>query len=120
MAEFALLIPLMIVLFGGMFAAGLYAFRAASVDWGIFITAAGAGSYSSPATGAARAALIWPDLADQIATSGSLEDRQAMSLIQVENAWPILGLNAVEAQSGSAFFRLWRFYAGPPPAGGIE
>ena len=119
MAEFALAIPLLILLLFGMVFAAFYAFRAASADWGVFITGVASGAYDSPATGAARESVLWPDLADRIRIrpGGS---RQVRSQITVEDSrkW-VFGIRLVEAQRSSAFFRLWRFYPGPPP-GGIE
>jgi ABC-type sugar transport system permease subunit len=38
MAEFALMIPVLILLLFGMTFAAFYAFRSASTDWGVFIT----------------------------------------------------------------------------------
>jgi hypothetical protein len=43
------------------------------------------------------------------------------SLISVEDSrdW-IFGIRLIEAERAATFFRLWRFYPGPPPPGGIE
>jgi hypothetical protein len=120
LAEFALMIPVLILLFFGMTFAAFYAFRAASADWGVFITGVAHGSYLAPATDQARAAVLWPDLRNRLEASQAGE-RQVRSQIAVEDTrnW-IFGLRLIEAQKGSSFFRLWRFYPGPPPPGGIE
>lgn len=120
LAEFALTLPILILLFFGMTFAAFYAFRAASVDWGVFITGVAHGAYLAPATEQARAAVPWPDLRNRLETSQT-GARQVRSQIAVEDTrnW-IFGIRLIEAEKGSAFFRLWRFYPGPPPPGGIE
>ena len=120
LAEFALMIPILILLFFGMTFAAFYAFRAASADWGVFITGVATGSYLTPATGQARAAVLWPDLRNRL-EAGQAGARQVRSQISVEDSrnW-VFGIRLIEAQKAASFFRLWRFYPGPPPAGGIE
>lgn len=120
MAEFALMIPVLILLLFGMVFAALYAFRAAAVDWGVFVTGVATGSYKTPATRQARESVLWPDLEERIGASRS-GPRQVRSLITVEDSrkWAF-GIRLVEAQRASTTFRLWRFYPGPSPAGGIE
>ncbi len=120
MAEFALMIPILILLLFGMTFAAFYAFRAASTDWAVFIEGVASGSYNQPATGLAKAAVLWPDLQNRIG-AGQSGPRQVRSLISVEDSrnW-VFGIRLIEAQRAAAFFRLWRFYPGPPPAGGIE
>jgi hypothetical protein len=114
MAEFALMIPVLILLLFGMTFAAFYAFRSASADWGVFITGVATGSYNTPATEDARHAVLWPDLADRLQASES-GPRQVRSLISVEDSrdW-VFGIRLVEAQRSSTYFRLWRFYPGPP------
>jgi len=120
MAEFALIMPVLILLLFGMTFAAFYAFRSASTDWGVFITGVATGSYNTPATEHARDNVLWPDLANRINASQN-GARQVRSLITVEDSrdW-IFGIRLIEAQRAAAYFRLWRFYPGPPPAGGIE
>jgi hypothetical protein len=114
MAEFALMIPVLILLLFGMTFAAFYAFRSASSDWGVFITGVATGSYDTPATEQARSAVLWPDLADRLQV-GEGGPRQVRSRISVEDSrdW-VLGIRLVEAQRSSTYFRLWRFYPGPP------
>ena len=120
LAEFALVIPILILLFFGMTFAAFYAFRSASADWGVFITGVATGSYITPATDQARASVLWPDLRNRLET-GQAGARQVRSQIAVEDTrkW-IFGIRLIEAERAESFFRLWRFYPGPPPAGGIE
>ncbi len=120
MAEFALIMPVLILLLFGMTFAAFHAFRSASTDWGVFITGVASGSYNTPATEHARDNVLWPDLADRINASQN-GARQVRSLITVEDSrdW-IFGIRLIEAQRAATYFRLWRFYPGPPPAGGIE
>ena len=120
MAEFALMIPALILLLFGMTFAAFYAFRSAATDWGVFITGVGSGSYNTPATAQARDSVLWPDLANRI-SAGENGPREVRSLISVEDSrnW-VFGIRLIEAQRAATFFRLWRFYPGPPPAGGIE
>ena len=119
MAEFALMIPVLILLLFGMTFAAFYAFRSASVDWGVFITGVATGSYNTPATGIASESVLWPDLSSRI-DSGPGGSRQVRSLISVEDSrdW-VFGIHLLEAQRAETFFRLWRFYPGPP-SGVIE
>ena len=120
MAEFALVMPILILLMFGMTFAAFYAFRSAAVDWGVFITGVASGSYNTPATEHARDNVLWPDLADRI-NAGQTGQRQVRSLISVEDSrnW-IFGIQLIEAQRAETNFRLWRFYPGPPPSGGFE
>jgi hypothetical protein len=120
MAEFALVMPILILLLFGMTFAAFYAFRSAATDWGVFITGVASGSYNTPATEHARDNVLWPDLADRI-NAGQTGPRQVRSLISVEDSrdW-IFGIQLIEAQRAETNFRLWRFYPGPPPAGGFE
>lgn len=120
MAEFALVMPILILLLFGMTFAAFYAFRSAAMDWGVFITGVASGSYNTPATEHARDNVLWPDLADRI-NAGQTAPRQVRSLISVEDSrnW-IFGIQLIEAQRAETNFRLWRFYPGPPPAGGFE
>jgi hypothetical protein len=120
MAEFALVMPILILLLFGMTFAAFYAFRSAATDWGVFITGVASGSYNNPATEHARSNVPWPDLADRI-NAGQTGPRQVRSLISVEDSrdW-IFGIRLIEAQRAETNFRLWRFYPGPPPAGGFE
>jgi hypothetical protein len=114
MVEFALMIPVLILLLFGMTFAAFYAFRSASTDWGVFITGVATGSYNTPATEQARNAVLWPDLADRLQT-GDGGPRQVRSRISVEDSrdW-VFGIHLVEAQRSATYFRLWRFYPGPP------
>ena len=120
MAEFALMIPALILLLFGMTFAAFYAFRSAATDWGVFINGVGSGSYNTPATAQARDSVLWPYLANRI-NAGENGPRQVRSLISVEDSrnW-VFGIRLIEAERAATFFRLWRFYPGPPPAGGIE
>ena len=119
MAEFALMIPVLILLLFGMTFAAFYAFRSASADWGVFITGVATGSYNTPATERARNAVLWSDLANRI-NAGENGPRQVRSLISVEDSrnW-VFGIRLIEAQRAATHFRLWRFYPGPP-SGVIE
>ncbi len=115
MAEFAIVMPVLILLLFGMTLAAFYAFRAASADWGVFITGVATGAYNTPATEQARQTVLWPDIQGRIATTQHASDRMVRSQITIEDSKPwVYGINLVEAHRGTAFFRLWRFYPGPP------
>ena len=120
MAEFALVIPILILLLFGMTYAAFYAFRAASADWAVFITGVASGAYNNPAVGQAQESVLWPDLRDRLETAHA-GARLVRSQIAVEDSrnW-VFGIQLIEAQRVGTFFRLWRFYPGPPPPGGIE
>ena len=117
MSEFAIVMPILVLLIMGMVLAGMYAFRAAAVDWGVFITGVGAGTFNTPADEIARKDVLWSEIRSRI-TTGSNAPRHVQSVIAIDDqrVW-IYGLNLVEAQRGKTNFRLWRFYPGPPPAG---
>lgn len=120
MAEFALVLPILILLLFGMTFAAFYAFRAASADWAVFVTGVASGAYNTPATGQARESVLWPDLRDRLENTHA-GARLVRSQIAVEDSrnW-LFGIQLVEAQRAGSVFRLWRFYPGPPPPGGIE
>lgn len=121
LAEFALATPVLILLLFGMTLAGFYAFRAAAADWGVFITAAAAGAYEAPATDQVRPSIAWHDIQNGIAISSHLSNRQVRSQIEIVNTHPwLFGINLAEAHRGTTYFRLWRFYPGPPTPGGVE
>jgi hypothetical protein len=117
MSEFAIVMPILVLLIMGMVLAGMYAFRAAATDWGVFVTGVGAGTFNTPADEIARKDVLWSDIRSRIIT-GSNAPRRVQSSIAIDDqrVW-IYGLNLVEAQRGKTNFRLWRFYPGPPPAG---
>ena len=120
MAEFALAMPVMILLIFGMVLAGFYAFRAATSDWGIFMMGVSAGSYNTPTTEHARQTVLWPDIRNRLSASANAP-RTVRSTININTSHPwLFGVNLAEAQRGSSWFRLWRFYPGPPPAGGYQ
>jgi len=116
MSEFALAAPVLILLLFGLTLAAFYAFRAAAADWGVFVTGVAEGAYKVPASGQARGTVTWPDIAGAIGTAGlGDEARQVRSGIEFNHArsW-VYGLELDETHRGAAFFRLWRFYPGPP------
>ena len=76
MAEFALIMPVLIMLMFGMTFDAFYAFRSASTDWGVFITGVASGSYNTPATEHAR---------DNVRLQGlSVAERQDVDLILLD------------------------------------
>lgn len=117
MSEFALVMPILVLLIAGMIMAGMYAFRAAAADWGVFITGVAAGTYNTPADSLAQKDVLWTDIRERIST-GSDAPRRVRSSIFIEDSHPwVFGINLIEAQQGKNNFRMWRFYPGPPPAG---
>lgn len=121
MAEYAMAMPTLMLLLFGMTLAAFYAFRAAAADWGVFISGVAGGAYDTPAVGQVRQSIAWTDIRNSITAEGELANRQVRSQIAVVRTRPwAYGINLVEAHEGRAYFRLWRFYPGPPPPGGIE
>ena len=117
MSEFAIVMPILVLLMVGMIMAGMYAFRTAAADWGVFIVGIGEGTYNTSASELARKDVLWPDIRQRISSGMSLP-RQVRSMIAIEDNHPwAFGINLIEAQRGTTNFRLWRFYAGPPPQG---
>jgi len=121
LTEFALVLPLLLLLLSGTLLAGFYAFRAAAADWGVFITGLTGGAYPAPADGPARLSVAWPDIRDRLTVELDADSRQARSRIAIQDthSW-MFGVELVEAQRGTGVFRLWRFYPGPPEPGGVE
>ena len=120
MAEFALVLPILVLLMVGMMLAGFYAYRAAAADYGIFVTGIASGAYDGPNVSQARTHVMWSDIraALQAGQSGSQDGRMVQSRISILDFRTfIFGINLIEAQHGASFFRLWRFYPGPPTAG---
>ncbi len=121
MAEFAMVLPALLLLLSGMFLAGFYAFRAAAADWGVFITGVSAGAYPAQADDWARLSVVWPDIRERLTVEMDASSRQARSRIAIQDTRPwMFGIELVEAQRGIGVFRLWRFYPGPPEPGGVE
>jgi hypothetical protein len=121
LAEFAIVLPALLLLLSGMFLAGFYAFRAAAADWGVFITGVSAGAYPAQADGQARLSVAWPDIRERLTVEMDASSRQARSRIAIQDTRPwMFGVELVEAQRGTGVFRLWRFYPGPPEPGGVE
>lgn len=120
MTEMALIMPPMAVLLIGLFLAGVYVFRAAVSDYGVFISSAAAGAYKQPATESALRQVVWSDLRGSI-QAGNAGNRQVRSQISVrETRMSVLSVDFIEHQRATAYSRLWRFYPGPPPPGGWE
>ena len=118
LAEFAATLPIMVLLVGGIVMACFYGFRSASADWGLFINGVAAGSYDANGIVQSQKSVTWPDIRKGFSWTDQTQARSAHTWISIENARPgPLGANIVEAYRGSTFFRLWRFYAGPPNGG---
>ncbi|MEA3349870.1 MAG: TadE family protein [Chloroflexota bacterium] len=121
LAEFAIVMPILVLLFFGMTLAAFYAFRSSSVNWGVFIEGVSTGTYNTTAEGHARSSVLWPELSGQIALGRNEQDREVRSRITFEHSRPwIFGIQLTEAQRAGSFYRLWRFYPGPPSPGGVE
>ncbi len=115
LAEFAATLPILILLIGGIVMACFYGFRSASADWGVFIDGVAAGSYDTGAAAYAQQSVMWPDIRSGISWTGQPDIRSTTTWIDVVNSRPgPLGTDLTEAYRASVFFRLWRFYAGPP------
>lgn len=119
MAEFSLMMPILVLLFFGMAFAGWYAFRATASDWAVFISGVARGSYNTPAD--ARSTILFPDIRAAVETGAYPSQRQVRSSIAIDRNTPWLyGLVLNETHKATVYFRLWRFYPGPPPPGGYE
>jgi len=116
MAEFTLVAPVLIMLLFGLTLSAFYAFRAAAADWGVFITGVAEGVYDESAAGQARTTITWPDIAGEIQTTGlGNHARQVQSMLNLMTNRPwVFGIKLIEDHQAAAFFRLWRFYPGPP------
>jgi hypothetical protein len=119
LAEFAATLPLLILFVGGIVMACFYGFRSTSADWGLFINGVAAGSYDTQvASEMASRSVTWPDLRSSYLGTSQLISRSARTWISIENSrvGPF-GADIIESYRGSVYFRLWRFYAGPPIGG---
>ena len=119
LAEFAATLPLLILFVGGIVMACFYGFRSTSADWGLFINGVAAGSFDSQnASVMANHSVTWPDLRSSFLKASQPTSRSARTWISVENERPgTFGTDILESYRGSVYFRLWRFYAGPPSGG---
>jgi len=113
LAEFALVLPILVLLFFGMAFAAWYAFRATAADWAVFIAGVARGSYNTPAN--ADTSILWSDARSSISTGANLGDRQVNSRLEFnqERNW-LYGIVLQEVHQARTNFRLWRFYPGPP------
>jgi hypothetical protein len=111
-AEFALVMPILVLLFFGLAFAGWYAFRATAADWGVFISGVARGAYSTP--GSVSSSVLWSDLRSSIHVGANDTDRQAYArvAVQKERNW-LYGILLQEVRQAETNFRLWRFYPGP-------
>jgi hypothetical protein len=119
LAEFAATLPLLILFVSGIVMACFYGFRSTSADWGLFINGVAAGSFDSQnASVMANRSVTWPDLRSSFLKTSQPTSRSTHTWISVENerAGPF-GTDILESYRGSVYFRLWRFYAGPPLGG---
>lgn len=121
LAEFAAVLPILILLVGGIVYACFYGFRAAAADWGVFAQGVAAGSYDPGAVVLANRSVPWPDIRGSISWLEQPEIKSARTWISIENTRPgLFGIDLTESYRASVVFRLWRFYAGPPPEGQIH
>ena len=113
LAEFALVLPILVLLFFGMAFATWYAFRATAADWAVFIAGVARGSYNTPAR--ADSSILWSDLRSSVSTGANVGDRQVNSQLgfNQERNW-LYGIVLQEVHQARTNFRLWRFYPGPP------
>ena len=119
LAEFAATLPLLVLFVGGIVMACFYGFRSTSADWGLFINGVAAGSFDSQnASVMANHSVTWPDLRSSFLKTSQPTSRSTRTWISVENERPgPFGTDILESYRGSVYFRLWRFYAGPPLGG---
>jgi hypothetical protein len=119
LAEFSATLPILILLVGGIVMACFYGFRSASADWGLFINGVAAGSYDTYyAYFMANRSVAWPDIRSSFLEFDQPTSRSTHTWISVENERPgPFGADIFESYRGSVYFRLWDFYAGPPPGG---
>lgn len=116
LVEFSMVLPILILIFMGMFFAAFYAYRASAADWSVFINGVANGSYKAPANAQALQKVTIADIrgATQYGPAGNRQVRSEINLVSAR-PW-IYGINLKEVQNGSTRFRQWRFYAGPPTA----
>jgi hypothetical protein len=109
--EFIISLPILIMLIGGIFLAGFYAWRSAAANWGVYISGVAGSSYDQSAITMVQQSIWWPDIrkAIQVTPKG----QTVQSEITIETPFSFLGIPLVESQSGGATFHLWRFVAGP-------
>ena len=113
MAEFAIVLPILVLLFFGLAFAAWYAFRATAADWSVFIAGVARGSYNAPAQ--ADSSILWSDVRSSVSTGANPGTRQVNSRLgySQEQNW-LYGIGLHEVHQAGANFRLWRFYPGPP------
>jgi hypothetical protein len=111
-AEFVIAIPVLLMLIGGIFLAGFYAWRSAAANWGVFVTGVAGGSYDQSAITKVQDSIWWPDIRKAILVTQT--GQTVRSEISIDTPFSFLGIPVTETQAGKATFHLWRFEAGPP------
>lgn len=115
LAETALVIPIVAFLVSATVLAAFATYRAVATDWGVFVNGVAAGAYSGSVD--MRTGVPWQDIRNGLNIEANPAGRQVQSSISVTIDRPFMfGTRIQETQSGSATFRLWRFYPGRPPS----
>ena len=65
--------------------------------------------------------ILWSDIRSSIDVRAQPAKRQVSSILGMNKSqdW-LYGITLNETHTGRTYFRLWRFYPGPPPPGGWE
>jgi hypothetical protein len=110
-AEFVIALPILLMLIGGIFVAGFYAWRSAAANWGVFISGVAGGSFDPSAIHRVQKGIWWPDIRNAITVVQN--GKVVRSEISINAAHNFFGIPVTEVQTGSADFYLWRFRPGP-------
>ena len=110
--EFVIALPVLLMLIGGIFLAGFYAWRSAAANWGVFISGVAGGFFDTSALSHVQQGIWWPDIRNSITV---VQNGQTVrSEITINSQYNFFGIPVTEVQTGSANFYLWRFRPGPP------
>ena len=109
--EFVIAIPVLLMLIGGIFLAGFYAWRAVTANWGIYVSGVAGGSYDPSALQQVQSSIYWADIRHGMVVTQ--KGQTVNSELSFDQPFSFLGIQVSETQAGRATFHLWRFVAGP-------
>lgn len=117
MAEFAMVMPVLVLLVTGLIMSGFYAFRSTEVDFRVFMAAEAESSYIDH-FGAWREVITnrtWKDLWNYGGSRDAQRLRRSLGAYGGHTReYTISGFTFRESHQQTVEVRSWAFYAGPP------
>lgn len=115
-AEFALVLPILLLVGLALVLLVFYLYRAAAADLAVFALGEYQGAYGRASAPPPQSWLPWPDLVGAVGLEASDRGRYFKTELGFSAPGPeVLGVRIAEAHGGTFYYRLWRFYPGRPP-----